>query len=210
MPTACCATPFLPSVAPTRCPLDKWQRYTPDLESNLPPLHSSPQLNLRNALQFGELSLAYQPIVLTPERCLASFETLLRWNHPQLGNVPPSEFIPLAEKNGMIIPIGTWVLREACREAARWPDGIRVSVNISPLQINSALPTLVANTLAEFGLPAHNLMLEVTETTALEASEGNVEILNELRSLGVQIVLDDFGTGLCLAQLPAALPVRQR
>lgn len=176
-------------------PMDKWQKYTPELEVSLPQLYTPPQLNLRNALQYGELSLAYQPIVQSPERRIASFEALLRWNHPQLGSVPPSEFIPLAEKNGMIIPIGTWVLREACREAARWPKEVKVSVNVSPLQINRALPTLVAETLAEFSLPAGNLMLEVTESTVLEASEENVAILGELRSLGVQIVLDDFGTG---------------
>lgn len=176
-------------------PLDKWQQYTPDLEDRLPIPHMPPQLNLRNALKFGELALVYQPIVLTPERRLISFETLLRWNHPQLGSVPPSEFIPLAEKNGMIVPIGTWVLREACREAASWPHDLRVSVNVSPLQINHSLPKLVADTLAEFKLPAHNLMLEVTESTVLEASADNVKVLNELREQGVQIVLDDFGTG---------------
>ncbi|SFC82914.1 diguanylate cyclase (GGDEF) domain-containing protein [Pseudomonas citronellolis] len=176
-------------------PLDKWRQYTPELESNLPPLNPAPQLNLRRALQFGELTLAYQPIVATPERRLVAAETLLRWNHPQLGQVPPSEFIPLAEKNGMIIPIGTWVLREACREAASWPGNISISVNVSPAQINRALPPLVAQTLAEFRLPAGRLMLEVTESTVLEASPENVAILEELRSLGVQIVLDDFGTG---------------
>ncbi|MDF3931071.1 putative bifunctional diguanylate cyclase/phosphodiesterase [Pseudomonas citronellolis] len=176
-------------------PLDKWQHYTPDLESSLPSPYAPPQLNLRRALQLGELALAFQPIVATPDRRVVGAETLLRWNHPELGSVPPAEFIPLAEKNGTIIPIGTWVLREACREAARWPANISISVNVSPAQINRALPKLVAETLAEFRLPAARLMLEVTETTVLEASQDNVAILEELRSLGVQIVLDDFGTG---------------
>ncbi|KAF1003577.1 MAG: putative signaling protein [Pseudomonas sp.] len=176
-------------------PLDRWQSYTPSLEQQVRLPEALPQLNLRQALQCGELSLVYQPIVMTAERRLSSFETLLRWNHPQLGSVPPTEFIPLAEKNGMIVPVGTWVLREACREAARWPGDIKISVNISPAQIDPAFPALIAGILTETGLPPSNLMLEVTETTVLEASERNVDVLNELRSLGVLIVLDDFGTG---------------
>ncbi|MFJ1258419.1 EAL domain-containing protein [Cupriavidus sp. CuC1] len=113
-------------------------------------------------------------------------------------NLAPSHlrgFIPLAERNGMIVSIGAWALREACREATGWSSDVKVSVNISPLQITSDLPEHVSEILANSGLPPERLILEVTETTLLEPSEGNVEILKTLRELGVQIALDDFGIG---------------
>ena len=174
---------------------EKWRIYSPSIDTRVASESSLPQLNLQNALRFGELSLAYQPIVIVPERRITSLEVLLRWNHPQLGPIPPAEFIPLAERNGMIVPIGMWALREACREATGWSSDVKVSVNISPLQITSDLPEHVSEILADSGLQPERLILEVTETTLLEPSEGNVEILKKLRNLGVQIALDDFGTG---------------
>ncbi|MCY0854935.1 putative bifunctional diguanylate cyclase/phosphodiesterase [Cupriavidus sp. D39] len=174
---------------------EKWRIYSPSIDTRVAIESSLPQLNLKNALRFGELSLAYQPIVIVPERRITSLEVLLRWNHPQLGPIPPAEFIPLAERNGMIVPIGMWALREACREATGWSSDVKVSVNISPLQITSDLPEHVSEILADSGLQPERLILEVTETTLLEPSEGNVEILKKLRNLGVQIALDDFGTG---------------
>ena len=174
---------------------EKWRIYSPSIDTRVAIESSLPQLNLKNALRFGELSLAYQPIVIVPERRITSLEVLLRWNHPQLGPIPPAEFIPLAERDGMIVPIGMWALREACREATGWSSDVKVSVNISPLQITSDLPEHVSEILADSGLQPERLILEVTETTLLEPSEGNVEILKKLRNLGVQIALDDFGTG---------------
>jgi EAL domain-containing protein (putative c-di-GMP-specific phosphodiesterase class I) len=123
-------------------------------------------------------------------------EALLRWNHPTRGQVSPSDFIPLAEETGLIIPIGEWVLRQACVEAARWPTHIELAVNLSPAQFKC--PTLVQSVMAAVaasGISARRLELEITETVMLEDANGAFPTLRQLRDLGVRIALDDFGTG---------------
>ena len=127
---------------------------------------------------------------------MTAFEALMRWEHPERGTVPPSEFIPVAEDMGLIVQLGEWALREACIEAVEWPDDIRVSVNLSPLQFSKGnLVSTVVSALASSGLSASRLELEITKSVLLEKSERNVAILNQLRELGVRISMDDFGTG---------------
>jgi EAL domain-containing protein (putative c-di-GMP-specific phosphodiesterase class I) len=123
-------------------------------------------------------------------------EALLRWTHAERGSVPPSEFIPLAEEMGLIVPLGEWVLREACKEAARWPDPIKVAVNLSPVQFrNRGLVTTVTTALAAARLSPRRLEVEITEAVLLQDDETIVTMLHQLRALGVRIAMDDFGTG---------------
>jgi diguanylate cyclase (GGDEF)-like protein/PAS domain S-box-containing protein len=154
------------------------------------------QSELRNALTNDEFVLHYHPIVDVHTRQPASVEALIRWNHPQRGMVSPLEFIPLAEETGLINPIGEWVLRKACADAAQWPANVKVSVNLSAVQFRRLCPIdNVRNVLDETGLPPERLELEITETVLLQGSEDNVETLHQLRAMGIAIVLDDFGTG---------------
>ena len=150
---------------------------------------------LRTALPSGALSLHYQPL-FDGSGGIIAFEALIRWQHPTRGQVPPDHFIPLAERCGLILPIGEWVLRTACRTAASWPRDCRIAVNLSPAQFQRGrLPELVSDALAESGLPASRLELEVTEGVLIEDAVHALAVLNELRALGVRVVLDDFGTG---------------
>jgi EAL domain-containing protein (putative c-di-GMP-specific phosphodiesterase class I) len=127
---------------------------------------------------------------------VCGFEALIRWKHPTRGMVSPLEFIPLAEETGLIVPIGDWVLRQACREAATWPADIRVAVNVSPAQFRRAgLSQTVVEALASSGLEATRLEVEITESVLLFNSESTLATLHELRALGVRISMDDFGTG---------------
>jgi diguanylate cyclase (GGDEF)-like protein len=154
------------------------------------------QADLRGALANGQLELAYQPIVAIESREVASVEALVRWRHPQRGLILPSDFIPLAEESGLINAIGERVLREACAEAVRWPTQVKVSVNVSPVQLRKASPIEVfCRVLAETGLPPDRLELEVTESAILHSSKENMETLHQLKVMGVSVVLDDFGTG---------------
>jgi diguanylate cyclase (GGDEF)-like protein len=152
--------------------------------------------DMRAALTQGDFDLFYQPLVNLQTKEVTAFEALMRWNHSDRGAVPPSEFIPVAEEMGLIVQLGEWALRCACMEAAKWPEGIRVSVNLSPLQFAKGnLVSTVVSALASSGLPASRLELEITESVLLEKSERNIAILNQLRALGVRISMDDFGTG---------------
>jgi diguanylate cyclase (GGDEF)-like protein len=154
------------------------------------------EIELRNALAAGQLQLYYEPLVNGKTGEVRCFEALLRWLHPQLGSIPPSEFIPLAEESGLIGPLGQWVLRSACAEAAKWPSRFRVAVNLSPIQFkNMNLVNVIVGSLAASGLPASRLELEITESLLLESDPKNIAVLHELRSLGIRIVMDDFGTG---------------
>ncbi len=154
------------------------------------------EVDLRRALVAGEFSLAYQPQINLSRNELIAMEALLRWTSAERGSVPPSEFIPLAEETGLIIPLGEWVLREACREAARWPDPIKVAVNLSPVQFrNRGLVTTVTQALAAARLSPSRLELEITEAVLLQDDETIVSMLHQLRALGVRISMDDFGTG---------------
>jgi diguanylate cyclase (GGDEF)-like protein/PAS domain S-box-containing protein len=154
------------------------------------------EVDLRRALSAGEFHLAYQPLINLSSNELVGFEALLRWNHPERGAVSPAEFIPVAEEIGLIIPLGQWVLRQACSEAARWPGGLKVAVNLSPVQFRGrGLLTTVTQTLAAAGLPPDRLELEITEAVLLEQNDINIGTLHQLRALGTRIAMDDFGTG---------------
>jgi diguanylate cyclase (GGDEF)-like protein len=151
------------------------------------------ELDLRQALARGEFELYYQPLVDTRTRSPRAFEALARWNHPERGLIAPLDFIPLAEDTGLIVPIGEWILRAACREAVGWPGEIAVSVNVSVAQFKAGdLVEAVSRTLAETGLSPARLELEITESVLLSESDDNLRTLHALR---VRIVLDDFGTG---------------
>jgi diguanylate cyclase (GGDEF)-like protein len=154
------------------------------------------EMDLRQALANGEFEVFYQPLMNVKSRTVTGFEALLRWCSPQRGVVPPAEFIPLAEEIGLIIPLGGWVLSRACTDAATWPGGVKVAVNLSPLQFASrTLVEDVAAALAASGLEPRRLELEITETVMLEDTETVLAILHRLRNLGVGIAMDDFGTG---------------
>lgn len=154
------------------------------------------ELDLRRALQDGEFQLFYQPLYHLDDERVTGCEALLRWLHPERGMVSPADFIPLAEEIGLIVPLGDWVLRNACAEAARWPDHVRLAVNLSPAQFRDrGLVATVVSALAASGLPAHRLELEITESVLLQDSAANMTMLHDLKALGVRISMDDFGTG---------------
>lgn len=154
------------------------------------------ETELRKALALRQFSLAYQPQYQVDGRRLVGFEALLRWNHPDHGAVSPAEFIPLAEELGLILPIGEWVLRTACKKAATWPAEISISVNVSPLQFRS--PTIVSTVTAALGmscLDPTRLDLEITEGAILMNSAPIMETFRQLKAIGVRFSMDDFGTG---------------
>jgi diguanylate cyclase (GGDEF)-like protein/PAS domain S-box-containing protein len=151
---------------------------------------------LSTALVQGQLEIQYQPIVDAATGEIVCCEALLRWHHPVRGTVPPGEFIPIAEASGLIEPIGRWVLQQSCREAAHWPETVRVAVNLSARQfigIDLAVDVMMA--LSNSGLAPIRLELEITESVLLVENEENVRVLKRLQDIGVRIALDDFGTG---------------
>jgi diguanylate cyclase (GGDEF)-like protein/PAS domain S-box-containing protein len=153
------------------------------------------QLDLRSAAACSELKLHFQPQAQI-DGTVIGFETLLRWGHPHRGMIPPSTFIPLAEESGLIVPIGEWVLREACREAANWPKPLQIAVNLSPVQFQHGdLVGLVHSVLMETGLVPNRLELEITENVLIGDFSSALSILRRLKLLGVRIAMDDFGTG---------------
>jgi diguanylate cyclase (GGDEF)-like protein/PAS domain S-box-containing protein len=169
--------------------------------------------DLRRAIERGELRLEYQPVVSLHNFSIVGVEALLRWRHPQRGEVPPSEFIPIAEENGLIEPIGRWVLEHACRQAAQWyrarPDAapLTMSVNLSAVQVRRSLPDVVRSVLRSTGLDPACLSLEITETVMVRDAEGLGEVLQALKALGVRLVLDDFGTGYSSLSYLTRLPL---
>ena len=152
--------------------------------------------DLMQALNKGEFRVYYQPIADTMNGEIYGYEALVRWFHPLRGSVPPTEFIPVAEKIGLINQLGEWVLRTACEAAASWSSPLKVSVNVSPIQlINSSLTDTVVGILRSTALDPHRLDLEITESDVFNENTRSLEILSQLRELGVQISIDDFGTG---------------
>jgi diguanylate cyclase (GGDEF)-like protein len=154
------------------------------------------ETDLHAALANREFELYFQPLFDLRKNRFCAFEALIRWNHPTRGQISPLEFIPVAEETGMIVAIGEWVLKEACRHAVGWPEDIKVAVNFSTVQFNSpGLTSLVFQTLAMSGLAPDRLEVEITESLFLESSEAILDTLNSLKAMGCRIALDDFGTG---------------
>ena len=152
--------------------------------------------DLRDAIEHGELRLFYQPVVSTASESITGFEALLRWKHAERGWIPPSRFIERAEDTGLIDEIGEWVLRTACRDLANWPEHIRVSVNVSPLQFaNAQFPVVVASAIRDAGIESSRLELEITESVFLAENQSVDATFRDLKRLGVRMALDDFGTG---------------
>ncbi|MBS1209192.1 MAG: diguanylate cyclase [Proteobacteria bacterium] len=168
---------------------------------------------LRRGIERGELILHYQPQMVLADGHIEGVEALVRWQHPEQGMVPPVQFIPLAEETGLILPLGDWVMREACAQQARWAAAgipLTMAINISALQFQQAdFPQRVGRIIAETGADPHRIELEITESALLDSTEDLVERLERVRALGVTLALDDFGTGYsCLAYLKR-LPIER-
>jgi diguanylate cyclase (GGDEF)-like protein/PAS domain S-box-containing protein len=169
--------------------------FEPDMDARVKARRTL-EFDLRQAIQRFEFELVYQPLVHLQDNSISGCEALLRWRHPQRGVVSPTDFIPVAEETGLIVPIGEWVLRTACAQAATWPDNIKISVNISPVQFkNGGFVQLVVNALAMSGLAAKRLELEITEAVLIDDDAEALALFNQLRAFGVRIAMDDFGTG---------------
>ena len=154
------------------------------------------QMDLQTAIAHNEFLLHYQPQEKLVDGEITGFEALVRWQSPRRGMVAPNDFIPIAEETGLIVPLGTWILREACREAASWPKPLKIAVNISPIQFHTGdLAAQVHLVLLETGLAPSRLELEITEGVMIDDFSRAVSILRKLKALGVQIAMDDFGSG---------------
>jgi diguanylate cyclase (GGDEF)-like protein len=152
--------------------------------------------DLQDAIVKNQLEVHYQPIVDAVTNTVTGAETLIRWNHPEMGYISPAVFIPIAEESAMIVRIGEWVMRKACEHAAQWPAKLRVAVNVSPVQFaDASLPAIVTSALASAGLDADRLELEITETVFVQQGVGTDRMFKALKELGVRLALDDFGTG---------------
>ena len=152
--------------------------------------------DLRDALERGELEMHYQPVVRAVDNIVTGFEALMRWTHPERGRISPGVFIPIAEDSDLIIKLGEWALRQACADAAKWPETLRVAVNVSAHQFSSVdLPSLVTNALASADLKPQQLELEITESVFMGDADTVDEMFARLKTIGVKLSLDDFGTG---------------
>lgn len=160
------------------------------------------EADLRRAIERQEFVLHYQPIINLQTEEMIGMEALVRWNHPERGLIPPVKFIPVAEETGLIVPLGQWILEEACRQARSWQiefsdrENFSITVNLSNKQIQEeSLVRTIASALSDSGLPARNLILEITENTMLQETESVIEKLTKLKNLGIKLAIDDFGTG---------------
>ncbi|MGQ0673942.1 MAG: diguanylate cyclase domain-containing protein, partial [Hyphomicrobium sp.] len=166
------------------------------------------EADLKQAIEREEFEIHYQPIIAMDVAGPTCAEALVRWRHPTRGMISPIEFIPLAEETGMIVQLGEQVMRRACKDAALWPGDMRVSVNLSTIELsNEDLPATVARILEETGLPGERLIVEVTESTIMKDVEYAVRVLNEIGQLGVEISMDDFGTGYSSLSSLRSFPV---
>src|SRR5262249_26267675 len=154
------------------------------------------ETDLRQAIADGGFEVYYQPCLDLQDGSITGCEALVRWRHPERGLMSPAEFVPIAEETGLINELGEWVLATACKEAANWPDHVRLAVNVSPVQFKSGTLALkVIAALAASGLPASRLELEITEAVLIRDDDVALAVLHQLRAIGIRIALDDFGTG---------------
>ena len=172
-----------------------WRRFDPQMNAQAQ-LRRDLERDLRAGMARGEFELFYQPVLDSSTLKIDRFEALIRWRHPERGLVPPAEFIPLCEETGLITPLGAWVLRRACADAASWPPEIGVAVNVSAVQVAAGdLNEIVAAALKESGLRADRLEVEITETVLLNQTAATLATMHALQGLGVRIAMDDFGAG---------------
>ncbi|WP_230533836.1 putative bifunctional diguanylate cyclase/phosphodiesterase [Microvirga roseola] len=174
---------------------DTYRFFEPDMDAQL---HTRRALetDLRKALANDEFQLLYQPQINIAQNEIGGYEALIRWRHPERGLVSPAEFISIAEDTGLIVPLGEWIIEQACREAASWPRNIKVAVNLSAVQFrNRTLVQSIKRALTHSGLAPNRLELEITESVLLQDSDMMISMLHQLRRLGVRIAMDDFGTG---------------
>ena len=156
----------------------------------------SAEYELRSAIEQEQFELYYQPVVDVKTRRLCGAEALVRWRHPTRGMISPDKFVPLAETTGLIGPLGEWILRRACSDAATWPEHIKLAVNISAIQFQKGnLFEVILRTLLETGIAPERLELEITETSLLENQEAHLTTIRQVKNLGISVALDDFGTG---------------
>ena len=192
---------------------DMFEFFVPELNRQTRELLAL-EMNLHSALENQELVLYYQPQIQLASKRVIGFEALLRWRHPQRGLVPPADFIPLAEETGIIVPIGEWVLEEACRQNMAWHQAglplVRMAVNISPRQLRRAdVPALVRRVLGATGHPPEFLELEITESMIMEDVDRAIEFMKELAEMGVHLAIDDFGTGYSSMHSLQRFPVQR-
>ncbi|MFC3125519.1 putative bifunctional diguanylate cyclase/phosphodiesterase [Pseudoroseomonas globiformis] len=172
-----------------------WRAFKPEMDQQMQARRRL-EIELHTALAERQFEVFYQPLMQVTTGDLAGFEALLRWNHPERGSVSPAEFIPLAEETRLIKPLGAWVLERACRDAAKWPAHLKIAINLSPVQfVKGNLVEEVEHALSTSGLAPDRLELEITESVMLQNSDETLQVLNQLRAIGVQISMDDFGTG---------------
>jgi diguanylate cyclase (GGDEF)-like protein len=165
------------------------------------------EIELRDAIERQEFELHYQPVVDAKTRTLCGVEALVRWRHPAKGLIGPDKFIPLAESTGLIVPLGEWILRRACADAASWPVHIKLAINISAIQFKKDdLFEVILSTLVETGFTPARLELEITETSLLENQEAHLTTIRQLKNLGISMALDDFGTGYSSVNYLANFP----
>lgn len=186
-----------------------WRFYQPDMGIQME-ARLGIENDLRGALKRDEFRAYFQPLVNVKSKRITTCEALIRWEHPSLGIIPPSAFIPIAEEMGLIVEIGEWILRAACHECKRWPSSIRVAVNLSSIQFKRGdIVSTIKRALADSGLPASRLELEVTESVMLQDMAKTRALLHELRDLGIRISLDDFGTGYSSLSYLHSLPLHK-
>jgi diguanylate cyclase (GGDEF)-like protein len=165
------------------------------------------EIELRDAIERQEFELHYQPVVDAKTRTLCGVEALVRWRHPTKGLIAPDKFVPLAETTGLIVPLGEWILRRACADAASWPAHIKLAINISAIQFKKDdLFEVILSTLVETGFTPGRLELEITETSLLENQEAHLTTIRQLKNLGISMALDDFGTGYSSVNYLANFP----
>jgi diguanylate cyclase (GGDEF)-like protein/PAS domain S-box-containing protein len=172
-----------------------WRFFEPEMDARMQQRRAL-ELDLYRALEAAEFEVLYQPIIDVASRRVCGLEALLRWRHPERGLVSPDAFVPLAEEIGLIVPMGAWVLQQACAQAAVWPGRLKIAVNLSPVQFaHRGLFDTVASALAASGLDPARLELEITETVMLQDTDATLATVHQLKALGVRIAMDDFGTG---------------